>query len=145
LSGFLSFCSWLYQRKNYFESFIADIGKLFETKQCIALTIFFVYRNTSKKKACTAMVSVRQNANDNFNNPREATVEVFENIRTIEITYTPGTLIDRLIIRFHEIQNTASLSAVKFILQLESEEEIQLTFGSPGGMSSFVEAITLAR
>jgi hypothetical protein len=95
LSGFLSFCSWLYQRKNYFESFIADIGKLLETKQCIALTISFVYRNTSKKKACTAMVSVRQNANDNFNNPREATVEVFENIRTIEITYTPGTLIDR--------------------------------------------------
>jgi hypothetical protein len=56
------------------------------------------------------MVSVRQNANVNFHNPREATVEVFDNIRIIQITYTPGTLIDRLIIRFHEIQNTASVA-----------------------------------
>jgi hypothetical protein len=118
---------------------------LLETKQCIALTIFFVCRNTSKKMACSAMVSIRRNANDNFNNPREATVEVFENTRTIKITFTPGTRFDRLVIEFHEIQNTATFSAVQFMLQMDSQEEILFTFGSPGGMSSFVEAITLAR
>jgi RNA-binding protein YhbY len=97
------------------ESFIAEIGKLLETKQCIKLTIFFVCRTTSKKK-CDAMVSTKRNTEEQFGKPQEAKIEVF-GARSIVFSYSSDSWVDRMTIHFYEIQNTATLSEVKIVLK----------------------------
>jgi hypothetical protein len=47
-------------------------------------------------------------------------------------------------IHFYEIQNTATLSEVKIVLK-GVKDQIEITFGSPLGKDSFVDAITLPR
>jgi hypothetical protein len=124
------------------ESFIAGVGKLLETKQRIELTIFFVCRTTSKK-TWDAMVSTKRNTEEQFGKPREAKIEVF-GAKSIVFSYSSDSWVDRMTIHFYEIQNTATLSEVKIVLK-GVKDQIEITFGSPWGKDSFVDAITLPR
>jgi hypothetical protein len=88
------------------------------------------------------MVSTKRNTEEQFGKPREAKIEVFGANRSIVFSYSSDSWVDRMTIHFYEIQNTATLSEVKIVLK-GVKDQIEITFGSPWGKDSFVDAITL--
>jgi hypothetical protein len=93
------------------------------------------------------MVSTKQDTEEQFGKPREAKIEVFEADKSIVFSYISDSWVNRMIIRFYEIQETATLSEVKIVLK-GVKDQIEITFGSPSSKNSFdivVDAITLPR